>query len=146
MRLIFGRLTVLPFEFVTFGKPISQQTKDKSRLQSWQASVRRSVKSVWQAPPLDEPLLITMTHFYDVGSSDESGVPDSDNIIKPVRQVLVGLVFVPNLAVIDFISRRRNLGGSFRVRGISPVLARGFCKGQGFLHVRIEASVDPNIP
>ena len=134
---------MLPFEFVTFGRPISQQTKDRSRLQSWQAAVRRSIIAVWQEAPLDEPLLITMTHFYDVGRSDESGVPDSDNIIKPVRQVLAGLVFVPDLAVIDFVSRRRSLCGSFRIKGMSPVLAQGFCKGEQFLHVKIEASLDP---
>ena len=134
---------MLPFDFVVFGNPISQQTKDRSRIQSWQASVRRSVKAVWQNPPLDEPLRITMTHFYDVGHSDESGVPDSDNIIKPVRQALAGLIFVPDLAVIDFISRRRNLSGSFRIKGMSPVLAQGFSKGEQFLHVRTEASLDP---
>lgn len=135
-------VTVL-FEVIVFGKPISQQTKDKSRLQSWQAAVRKAVKASWSAPPVKDPLLITLTHFYEADSTDESGVPDSDNIVRPVREVLAGLVYSADLAAIDFVSRRRNLNGTFRIRGMSPVLAKGFSQGSEFLHVKMQSMPDP---
>ncbi|MEL6161415.1 MAG: RusA family crossover junction endodeoxyribonuclease [Cyanobacteria bacterium J06627_32] len=134
---------IIPFEVIVFGKPISQQTKDKSRLQSWQATVRKAVKASWSAPLVAEPLLVTLTHFYEADPTNESGVPDSDNIVRPVREVLAGLVYPADLAAIDFISRRRNLNGTFRIRGMSPVLAEGFSKGSEFLHVKMQSLPDP---
>lgn len=35
---------MLPFEFVVIGKPISQQTKDRKRLQAWKKKVRRAAE------------------------------------------------------------------------------------------------------
>jgi crossover junction endodeoxyribonuclease RusA len=36
--------------------------------------------------------------------------------------------------------RKTDLNGSFRVRGMSPVLAEGFCRGNEFLYVRVEVA------
>jgi Golgi nucleoside diphosphatase len=50
---------------------------------------------------------------------------------------------VDDYQITDFVSRRRSLNGSFRIKGMSLVLAEGFCKGEEFLHVRIEVAPDP---
>ncbi len=84
-----------------------------------------------------------ITHFYDVVSGDESAVPDSDNIVKPIRDALNGLIYVDDYQITDFISRRRNLNGSFRLKGISPALAEGFAQSKEFLHIKIEIAPDP---
>jgi len=133
---------VLPFEFLVIGKPISHQTKDRKRLQVWKNTVRSAAEARWKEPPSGESLLVTITHYYDAEAGNESGVPDSDNIVKPVRDAINGVLYVDDYQITDFVSRRRSLNASFRVKGMSPVLAEGFCKGQEFLHLRIEVAPD----
>lgn len=134
---------VILFEFVVIGKPISHQTKDKKRLQAWKQQVRQTAESHWKHPPLGESLRVIITHYYDADSTNESGVPDSDNIVKPVRDALNGLIYVDDYQITDFSSRRRSLNASFRVKGMSVALAEGFCQGEEFLHIRIESAPDP---
>lgn len=135
---------MLPFEFVVIGKPISHQTKDRKRLQAWKEEVRKAAIAYWKGnAPLGDPLKVVITHYYDVVSGEESGVPDSDNIVKPVRDALNGVIYVDDYQITDFVSRRRDLNSSFRVKGMSTALAEGFCKGQEFLHIKIEAAPDP---
>ncbi|MCL6435837.1 MAG: RusA family crossover junction endodeoxyribonuclease [Leptolyngbyaceae cyanobacterium HOT.MB2.61] len=136
---------MLPFEFVVIGKPVSHQTKDRKRLQAWKTVVRSTAEACWKSStPTGVPVRVVITHYYDAEPGDESGVPDSDNIVKPVRDALNGLIYVDDYQVTDFVSRRRSLNGSFRVKGMSPVLAEGFCSGQEFLHIRIEVAPDPS--
>lgn len=135
---------MLPFDFVVIGKPVSHQTKERKRLQTWKDQVRSTAESSWKGnPPLGDLLKVVITHFYDVVSGDESAVPDSDNIVKPIRDALNGLIYVDDYQITDFISRRRNLNGSFRLKGISPALAEGFAQSKEFLHIKIEIAPDP---
>jgi crossover junction endodeoxyribonuclease RusA len=134
---------VLPFEFIVVGKPISHQTKDKKRLQGWKTAVRHAAEASWKTTPSGEHLRVVITHYYDVELGNEHDVPDSDNIVKPVRDALNGIIYVDDYQITDFVSRRRNLNSSFRVKGMSSVLAEGFCKGEEFLHVKIEYAPDP---
>jgi len=135
---------VLPFEFVVTGKPVSHQSKDRDRLQDWKLKVRATAQTHWPVgKPIGDYLRVVITHYYDVRPGSEEGVPDSDNIVKPVRDALNGVIYVDDYQITDFVSRRRNLNSSFRVRGISPVLAEGFCQGEEFLHIRIESAPDP---
>jgi Holliday junction resolvase RusA-like endonuclease len=134
---------MLPFEFVVIGKPISHQTKDRKRVQAWKELVRSVAENYWQGnAPLGDFLQVIITHYYEAVAGDESGVPDSDNIVKPIRDALNGIIYVDDYQITDFTSRRRNLNGSFRVRGISPALAEGFSKGEEFIHIRVELAPD----
>lgn len=136
---------MLPIEFIVVGKPISHQTKDRKRLQTWKSKVRDAAIARWkEEKPLGDLLRVTITHYYDVEPGHEEGVPDSDNIVKPVRDALNGVIYVDDYQITDFVSRRRSLNASFRVKGMSPVLAEGFCKGEEFLHVKIEIAPDPS--
>ena len=135
---------MLPFEFVVIGKPISHQTKQKKSLQVWKEKVREAAESCWTRDELlGSQLKVTITHYYDSPADDESAVPDSDNIVKPIRDTLNGLIYVDDYQITDFVSRRRNLNGSFRIKGISCTLAEGFSSGQEFLHIKIELAPDP---
>ncbi len=135
---------MLPFEFVIIGKPISYQTKERKRLQTWKEQVRQVADTYWQGKaPLGDPIKVIITHYYDAPAGDESAVPDSDNIVKPIRDALNGLIYVDDYQITDFISRRRNLNGSFRIKGITTALAEAFSKGQEFLHIKIDAAPDP---
>ncbi|NJL10335.1 MAG: RusA family crossover junction endodeoxyribonuclease [Calothrix sp. SM1_7_51] len=134
---------MLPIEFVVIGKPISYQTKERKRLQAWKEKVREVAEIIWQGKmPIGCSIKVAITHYYDAVPGDESAVPDSDNIVKPIRDALNGLIYVDDYQITDFISRRRNLNGSFRVKGISPTLAEGFSRGEEFLHIKIEVAPD----
>lgn len=134
---------MLPFEFIVTDKPVSHQAKDKKRLQAWKATVRQAAASHWKAAaPVGDNVRVTITHYYDALPGAEETVPDSDNIVKPIRDALNGLIYVDDYQITDFVSRRRSLNGSFRVKGMSPTLAEGFCKGEEFLHILVEAAPD----
>jgi crossover junction endodeoxyribonuclease RusA len=60
-----------------------------------------------------------------------------DNILKPIQDALVGLVFSDDSIVTDAISRRRQLGGTFDLSRVSPVLIEGFEYGDEFVYVHI---------
>jgi len=142
--LALDSMPLLPFDFVVIGKPISKQTKDKKRLQDWRGTVRSTAEACWPATqPTGDSLRVTITHYYLMTQGEESGVPDTDNIVKPVLDALNGVIYVDDYQITDFVSRRRNLRGSFRVMGMSRALADGFCKGEEFLHILIEQAPDP---
>ena len=84
-----------------------------------------------------------LTYYFEAPSGKEDNVPDSDNVVKPIREALVDIVYHSDYQVTDVVSRRRNLNGSFRVKGMSPILAEGFIQGVEFVHVRIEIAPDP---
>jgi crossover junction endodeoxyribonuclease RusA len=67
---------------------------------------------------------------------------DNDNLVKPVQDALNGLVYEDDNLITDTNLRKTDLNGRFQVRGMSAVLAEGFCKGEEFLHIRIEAAPD----
>lgn len=137
--------SITPFEFIVVGRPVSLQTKQKKRLSEWKSTVRRAAAQNWsQAEPLDHFLKIMLTYYFDVPLQQENTVPDSDNVIKPVREALKGLIYAEDSQVADFVSRRRNLNRSFRIRGISQALAEGFCQGKEFVHIRVEDAPDPS--
>ena len=135
---------MLPFEFILPGRPVSFQTKDKAKLQAWMAMVQKVAAKMWEGDrPYDDYVRLKLTYYFEAPSGKEDSVPDSDNIIKPVRSALTGVIFEYDYLASDVISRRKNLNGSFRVRGMSPILAEGFIQGVEFVHVRIEVAPDP---
>ena len=132
---------MLPFEFTVDGPPVSQQTKNRSRLQSWEAAVRSRAAARWpaQCPPLTQPLRVVLVYYYE-------GEPlDTDNMIKPIWDALKGLVYQDDGQINDAGAHRRSLDGSFQVRHMSPVLAEGFVGGRGFVYVRVEECLDPEV-
>ena len=135
---------MLPFEFILPGRPVSNQTKDKTRLKAWQSKVRHVASQMWEGDsPYGASVRMKLTYYFEAPSGKEDTVPDSDNIVKPIRVALVGIVYDYDYQVTDVISRRRNLSGSFRVKGMSPVLAEGFIQGVEFVHIRLDTAPDP---
>jgi len=131
---------MLPFEFTVDGPPISHQTRNAVRLRTWQQAVRTAAAQRWPSgtPPLTEQLHFKVTYYHD-------GVAvriDNDNLVKPIQDALNGLIYVDDRQITDTSVRKTDLNGSFRVRGMSPVLAEGFCRGNEFLFIRIELAPD----
>jgi crossover junction endodeoxyribonuclease RusA len=127
---------MIPFDFVVEGPPVSQQTKNRKRLQAWKQTVLQAATRYWQvgnAPSTDE-LSIVVTNFYD------SVTPDVDNIVKPIQDALIGLVYVDDNQITDCNTRKRKIDGAFKVKGLSRALADGFVNYKDFVHVKIVLS------
>src|SRR4029077_7368667 len=129
---------MLPFEFIVPGIPVSQQTRNRTRLRTWMATIKSRAAQAWPngSGPTREAVKITVVYYYDRIALD------ADNFIKPVQDALAGVVYLDDGQVSDVTIRRTNLSGSFRVRGMSSILAEGFTTGQEFLYIRIEAAPD----
>lgn len=130
---------MLPFEFIVAGPPVSLQAKRRERLQTWKDTVRQAAEKHWISgtPPTDDFVEVTVLYYYDTTTA-----LDTDNIIKPIQDALNGLVYTDDRQVTDVISRKRDLNGSFRVRGMSRVLAEGFCIGAEFLYIKVDIAPD----
>jgi crossover junction endodeoxyribonuclease RusA len=102
--------------------------------------VRAAATQRWPAntPPIQVRLRFTVTYYHD-GVSVRI---DNDNMVKPIQDALNGLVYEDDRQITDTYVRKTDLNGSFRVRGMSPVLAEGFCRGKEFLYVRIDVAPD----
>lgn len=131
---------MLPFEFTVDGPPVSHQTRNTVRLRAWQQAVRIAAARRWPTGtlPVTERLRFTVTYYHD-GVSVRI---DNDNLVKPIQDALNGLIYVDDRQITDIHVRKTDLNGSFRVRGMSPVLAEGFCRGNEFLYVRVELAPD----
>jgi Holliday junction resolvase RusA-like endonuclease len=131
---------MLPFEFIIDGPPVSHQTRHAARLHAWQHIVRTAAAQRWPAntPPVRIRLSFTVTYYHD-GVSVRI---DNDNLVKPIQDALNGLVYVDDRQITDTHVRKTDLNGSFRVRGMSPVLAEGFCRGNEFLYICVDIAPD----
>lgn len=135
---------MLPFDFVIIGQPVPHRAKDKKALKAWREHVGATAQYCWGGhAPLTDKLSVKITHFYDAPSGNVGEDLDSERIIKPVLDALNGVIYVDDYQIADLDSRRRNLNGSFRVKGMSLALAEGFCKGEEFLYVKVDTLRNP---
>ena len=133
----------LPWDFVTLGVPASVQTKSSHRKQQWKADVAAAATAVWPAgePPLSERVQIHVTFFYD------SAPLDVDNMLKPIQDALIGIVYDDDNQLTDTHGHVRDINKPYRIRGMSPALAAGFSSDGPFVHVRIERpSAEEELP
>jgi hypothetical protein len=126
---------MLPFEFTIPGPPVSSQTRNRARLHAWRNEVRLAAQAKVPPGALLEggPVKISITYYY------EGDTPDVDNIIKPIQDAVIGVVFHDDDQVEETKSWKRALDGSYQIKGASAVLLQAFSQGVQFLHIRIEA-------
>jgi crossover junction endodeoxyribonuclease RusA len=120
-----------PFEFLIRSRPVSQQERRKARRDEWKEFVRGEAERSWGPAHVlaDGPVCVTLIYLYDEVALD------IDNVIKPIQDALVGLVFLDDSLVTDVIIRRRHLRGTFDLTQASPVLVEGFEYGGEFVYV-----------
>jgi hypothetical protein len=133
---------MLPVEFVVPGVPVSTQTRNRQRLQAWKGQVRSAATGCVQPgeEPVTRRVIVTIVYYFTGASLD------TDNMIKPIQDALKGVVYVDDGQVTDVRASVRSLDGSFKVRGMSAVLAGGFVGGSDFVHVRVADAPDEGEP
>ena len=65
---------------------------------------------------------------------------DTDNIIKPIQDALIGLVYENDSLVTDVESHRRSLSDTFDVALCPLLLLRGIRSGSECVYVRINSA------
>jgi Holliday junction resolvase RusA-like endonuclease len=126
---------MLPLEFTVPGPPVSHQSRNKVRLEAWRSTVRSAAAERWGGQPaLDLPLRIVVTYYHE----GEAVRIDNDNMVKPIQDALIGLVYADDRQLTDTIVRKTSIDGPFRVRGYSLVLLEALARGDAFLHVVID--------
>lgn len=132
---------MLPFEFTITGPPVSLQTRNRQRLQSWKQEIKRTAVSniPHGLSPTDKNVVVSITYYYD-GES-----PDVDNIIKPIQDALNDVVYIDDEQVVKTTSGKKSIDGSFKIRGVSSILLKAFSDGRNFLHIKISEADDPGV-
>lgn len=89
-------------------------------------------------PPATGRLKITVVYYHDAVAIRLDG----DNMLKPIQDALQGVAYADDAQITDTSVRKTGLDGPFRVRGMSRVLAEGFCRGTEFLYIKVEDAPD----
>ncbi|NVK41432.1 MAG: RusA family crossover junction endodeoxyribonuclease [Oceanospirillaceae bacterium] len=126
---------MLPFEFIVEGPPVSLQTRNRARLRTWKAKVETAARNALGngVQPIGDQVTFKVTYYYEGDS------PDADNIIKPIQDALVGVVYDDDDQVVETSSRKRDINGAYKIKGASPVVIEGFVNGVDFLHIKVES-------
>ena len=129
---------MLLFEFTVEGPPLSHQSHNRARLEEWRKAVRDAAAQRWKAAaPLTTSLRLSVSYYHE-GPSIRM---DNDNMVKPIQDALIGLVYADDKQITDTVVRKSNIDGAFQVRGVSMILLEAFSRGKVFLHITIsEAS------
>jgi crossover junction endodeoxyribonuclease RusA len=128
-----------PFEFLIQKRPVSLQTRNNQNLKAWKSFVRGEAEKVWDndtLPVSSPPLRFSIVYLCD------SSPADVDNIIKPIQDALVGLVFEDDFLVSDVDSHRRFLADPIDVTTLPPLLQIGVAAGNECVYVRVSDAQD----
>ena len=118
------------------GPPLSHQTKSKAKLRAWRGRVRSAAARIWgDQSPVEVELKITVSYYHE----GESVRIDNDNLLKPIQDALIGLVYSDDRCITDTEIRKTSIDGLFQIRHCSLVLLESFSRGKPFLHIVISA-------
>ena len=122
-----------PIEFTFEGPPLSLQSKNKTRKRAYKQTIENAARLVLPSgfTLVSENLEIKITYYY------EGDAPDVDNIIKPIQDALIGVIYVDDQQIADTRSRKRDINSSYKIRNVSVCLLQAFSNGQDFVHVKI---------
>jgi len=123
------------------GPPVSQQTRRRERLRDWKRVVRQEAEKYWSSGQKATTglIMLQITYFYD------SVAIDVDNIVKPIQDAIIGLVYIDDDQVTDVLVRKRDLSGNFKVEHMTLTLAEGFSRGNEFLHIVVNEAPDQEV-
>lgn len=85
---------------------------------------------------MERPVGLSIRYFY------EGDTPDVDNIIKPIQDALIGIVYVDDALVVQATSSKTDINSSFTIRGASSVILIAFAEGDPFVHIKVTEAPD----
>ena len=122
----------MQFEFLIPSRPVSLQTRNRSNLQAWKQFVYGEAAKLWTGASSSN-INIHLTLVY---LCDEDPV-DSDNIIKPIQDALIGLIYDDDSLITDVEVHRRLITGIFDIARLPPLILEGVNSHQECVYVRV---------
>lgn len=117
---------------VVKGRPASIRSSGKKK-RKWKQKVAAAARNVFPARLDDTDLKITITFFYNSSSNI-----DTDNILKPICDAFEGVAYHNDKQLTDCHVRRKDINGSFRIKGVDPEVAIAIAEGEEFVAIQIE--------
>lgn len=121
------------FEMLIPHRPISHQAKNRENLQAWKDLIYGRARREWQggAPYQKQGLRFTLVYLCDDSPAD------IDNIIKPIQDALVGVVFADDALVSDVDSHRRFISDGIDIGHLPSLLVQGVLQGEECVYIRV---------
>jgi crossover junction endodeoxyribonuclease RusA len=124
------------FEFLIPKRPVSLQTRNRANLQLWKDYVYTEAAKTWKDKVYSGiNLHLTLVYLYN------QDPVDTDNIVKPIQDALVGLIYDDDAFVSDVESHRRSLSGTFDLTKCSALLIQAILSGNECVYVRVQEAV-----
>ncbi|MBE9030617.1 RusA family crossover junction endodeoxyribonuclease [filamentous cyanobacterium LEGE 11480] len=121
-------------EFIIPRRPLSHQTRNRANLQAWKAYVEGIANFHWTDPLILDGTDLRLTLVY---LCDDSPA-DIDNIIKPIQDAMVGVVYEDDIQISDVDSHRRYLTDTIVITGLPQILADAVAAGDEAVYVKVE--------
>ncbi|MCY7331356.1 MAG: RusA family crossover junction endodeoxyribonuclease [Pseudanabaena sp. CAN_BIN31] len=120
------------FDFLIPKRPVSLQTRKTANLQAWKQYVRAEAEKTWTGQFFTERnIQLTLVYLY-------SGDPlDTDNIIKPIQDALVGLIYKDDLIISDINVHRRPFSDTFDMTLLPILLVQGIVSRLECVYVQV---------
>lgn len=128
------------FEFIIPKRPVSSQTDKRNSLNNWKKYVQAEAAKTWQGEfTRDLGLSLTLVYFYNKDPLD------IDNIIKPIQDALVGIVYEDDALITDISAHRRHVSALYRNDDAYPttysdLLIRAILFQHECVYVRVQES------
>lgn len=124
-------------EFIVSGTPISSGASGRSRAR-WKQLVSEAASAVLSAQHalVADSVRVTIVYFYVHTDLD------LDNIIKPIMDALIDVIYVSDFQVTDISAAKRDRAGTLVLEGASPVILEQIAatadEPQDFVYVAVE--------
>lgn len=124
---------MIPFEFLIDKRPVSLQARNRANLQAWKTFVRSEAAKAWgnNAPIENTALRFTLVYLCNDSPAD------TDNIIKPIQDALVGLIFEDDNLISDVDSHRRFISEGIDITSLPSLLQKGIASGHECVYVKV---------
>ena len=127
------------FEFIVPRRPLSHQGKNSANKNAWKEFVLTQANAVWSGNVFNSGALrFTLVYLC------EADPPDINNIIKPVQDALIGLVYADDSLIVDVQGHLRMVDDVIDVTGLTPILQDAVLRGTDCVYVRIDISRELN--
>ena len=114
---------------------MSLQTRNRTNLQAWKSFVRTQAAQVWSSAVIQSgDIQLTLVYLCDISP------PDTDNIVKPIQDALVGVVFSDDELITDVDCHRRPLHGTFDLTRLPRLVLAGIASQQECVYVQVQIS------
>ena len=119
-------------EFLIPRRPVSLQIRKRKNLQSWKQYVAGIATEKWNDEVIEsKDLRLTLVYICDDSPAD------IDNIIKPIQDSMVGVIYKDDIQISDVDSHRRYLSDPIEIDNLPDLLVQAIEIGNEAVYVKV---------